>query len=366
MEPILEEIKVDGYHKVIKVTEPKSGLLGIIAIHDMTLGPAVGGIRFRNYSSFDEALEDVLRLSKGMTYKFAVSPNSYGGGKSVIITDPKTGKNVNLLRAFGKAIEMLEGDYIGAEDSGCTTKDLDIINKETSYLIGLQNEKGSGNPAPFTAWGTFRGIEASLFKSFGSISLEGKIVAIQGIGMVGEVLAEHLFWRGAHLIIADINAEVCKKVAKKFSATICDPQEILKVHCDVLAPCAFGGIINKETIPSLNCKILAGCANNQLLQDSDADILKEKGILYAPDFVINGGGAMSCVNELEPEGHSSMQSRKMVDHIFENLLEIFDISEKKNISTLQASKFIAKNRLRQMIEKNKNLLFPPPITKVNA
>ncbi len=354
MDPKLEEIKIEGYDKVVKVTEPDSGLLAIISMHDMTLGPAVGGIRFRNYSNFNEALDDVLRLSKGMTYKFAMTPCSWGGGKSVVITDPKSGKTPELLRAFGKAIEQLKGKYIGAEDSGCTTKDLDIINEETAYLIGLQNEKGAGNPAPFTAWGTFRGIEAALLKLYGSTSLEGKVVAIQGVGMVGEALAMHLFWRGARLIIADVNEEACKRVAKKCSATICDPQDILKVECDVLAPCAFGGIINSQTIPELRCKILAGCANNQLLESADADRLGQKGFIYAPDFVINGGGAMSCVIELEPGGHSSHKSRLYSDGTYQLLLKIFDVAEEKGCSTLQAALEIADHRLKIAAEKKQS------------
>ncbi len=347
----LEELKIEGYDKVVKVTEPDSGLTAIISMHDMTLGPAVGGIRFRNYSTFDEALDDVLRLSKGMTYKFAVLPCSWGGGKSVVITDPKTGKTPELLRAFGKAVEELKGKYIGAEDSGCTTGDLDIINEETAYIIGLQNEKGAGNPAPFTAWGTFRGIEASLLKCYGSTSLEGKVIAIQGVGMVGEALAEHLFWRGASLIISDVNEEACKRVAKKCGATICDPEEVLKVECDVLSPCAFGGIINSQTIPELRCKIIAGCANNQLLEDGDVDLLRGKGIFYVPDFVINGGGAFSCVNELEPGGHSALQSRLVATHIFEQLIKIFDLAEETGCSTLQAALEIAKQRLKLAAEK---------------
>lgn len=345
MDPQLEEIKIEGYDKVVKVTEPDCGLLAIISMHDRTLGPAVGGIRFRNYPTFDDALDDVLRLSKGMTYKFAMLPCGWGGGKSVVITDPKTGKTPELLRAFGKAIEMLEGKYIGAEDSGCSTADLDLIHEETAYLIGLQNEKGAGNPAPFTAWGTFRGIEAALLTLNGSSSLEDKVIAIQGVGMVGEALAEHLFWRGARLVIADVNEEACKRVSKKYGATICDVQEILKVECDVLAPCAFGSVINSQSILDLRCKIIAGCANNQLRDNTDSELLAERGVLYVPDFVINGGGAINCVNELEPGGYNSVQSRLLTDRIFDQVLKIFAMAKKNGGSTLQAALEIADQRL---------------------
>lgn len=346
LEPILDEMKVDGYHKVVRVREPKSGLLAIISVHDMTLGPGVGGIRFRKYESFDEALDDVLRLSKGMTQKFAMIPRGTGGAKSVVILDPKTGKTPELLRAFGKAIDKLEGIYIGAEDSGCTPEDLAIINEETRHIIGLQNEKGAGNPAPFTAWGTFRGIEASLLKYFGSSSVKGRTVAIQGVGAVGEALAEHLYWHGASLIVSDINQEPLARLAKRFGATICHPNEILKAHCDVLAPCAFGGIINSETIPDLNCKIIAGCANNQLREATDADQLREKGILYAPDFVINVAGAINCISELSPQGYNPLEVQVDVDYIYDQLLNVYDLAEKNQCSTHQAAILLVEARLK--------------------
>lgn len=343
MDPQFEEIKVDNYHKVIKVTEPSSKLLAIISIHNMDLGPGVGGIRFRNYESFDDALTDALRLSEGMTYKFSVLPCSFGGAKSVIIGDPRKDKTPELLRAFGKAIDMLGGAYIGAEDSGITEDDLDIIRETTSHLIGLN--QGAGNPAPFTAWGTFRGIEASLYKKFGSRELEDKVIAIQGVGAVGEALAEHLFWRGAKLIISDVNKSAVKRISKKFGARVCDPLEILEVSCDVLSPCAFGSIINKKTIEKLNCSIVAGAANNQLQDPSDADLLSQKKILYAPDFVINGGGALNCVAEIDPKGYNPLYVRKYVDQIYNQLLKIYNLAEENYSSTHSAAIQLAETRL---------------------
>ncbi len=345
MEPILEDIPVKNYHKVVKVTEPKSGLVGIIAIHSMQLGPGVGGIRFRDYESFDEALTDVLRLSEGMTYKFSVLPCSYGGAKSVIIGDSKKDKSPELLRAFGAAIEKLGGSYIGAEDSGISEDDLDIINETTSHLIGLNH--GAGNPAPFTAWGAFRGIEAALYKKFGSASLENKVVAIQGVGAVGEALASHLFWRGAKLIISDVNEEALNRVSKKYGATICPPEQISSVECDVFAPCAFGGGLNPISIPKLKCQIVAGAANNQLLDSADADLLRKRDILYAPDFVINGGGALNCVAELDTDGYKPLHVRKYVDQIFNQLLKIFNLAEEEFCSTHTAALAIAKERLQK-------------------
>lgn len=347
MNPILEEIKVKNYHKVIKVTDPKTNLVGIIAIHNIDLGPGVGGIRFRPYHSFDEALTDVLRLAEGMTYKFAMLPCHFGGAKSVIIGDPKKDKNPELLKSFGAAIEKLEGDYIGAEDSGISEDDLDIIGQSTSHLIGLR--QGAGNPAPFTAWGIFRGIEAALYKKFGSNAVEGKTFAIQGIGAVGEILAEYLFWHGGKLIISDINQDSIQRVAKKFGAEICPPEKIAQVACDVFVPCAFGGVLHKETIDLLNCAIVAGAANNQLLDASDADYLSEKGILYAPDFVINGGGALNCVAEIDPNGYNPLYVRKYVDQIYDQLIKIFNFAEKHVISTHEAAVRLAEMRLKNPV-----------------
>ncbi len=343
MDLILEDIEVDGYHKVVKVTESKSNLLGIIAIHSLELGPGVGGIRFRNYDCFDEALTDVLRLAEGMTYKFAVLPCSFGGAKSVIIGDPKKDKSPELLKAFGAAIDKLGGSYIGAEDSGINEDDLDIIKQSTSHLIGLHD--GAGNPAPFTAWGTFKGIEASLYKKFGSKSIEDKVIAIQGVGAVGETLAEHLFWRGAKLIISDVNKGALERISKKFGAKICPPEEITKVKCDVFAPCAFGGVLNKDTIKDLKCSIVAGAANNQLLNPSDADLLLKRDILYAPDFVINGGGALNCVAEIDPKGYNPLYVRKYVDQIFNQLLKIYNLAEENLTTTYNAAIQLAESRL---------------------
>lgn len=343
MDLILEDLPVEGYHRVVKITESQSNLKAIIAVHSVDLGPGVGGIRFRNYETFDDALTDVLRLSEGMTYKFAVLPCSFGGAKSVIIGDPKKDKTPELLKAFGAAIEKLEGIYIGAEDSGINEDDLEIIKKSTSYLIGLQ--KGAGNPAPFTAWGTFRGIEASLYKKFGSKSLEDKVVAIQGVGAVGETLAEYLFWRGAKLIISDINQEALERLSKKFGAKVCSTEEIMEVKCDVFAPCAFGGILNEKTIQKLNCSIVAGAANNQLLKPSDADLLSKRNILYAPDFVINGGGALNCVAELDSNGYNPLYVRKYVDQIYNQLLKIYNLAEENLTSTHEAAIELAESRL---------------------
>lgn len=348
----LEWIEIEGYEAVIKITEPKSGLKAIISIHNTALGlPALGGTRIQPYPSFEQALEDVLRLSRGMTYKSSVAGVGYGGGKSVIIADPKKEKTPELLKAFGEAVQLLEGRYICAEDVGSTLEDMLIIRQKTPYVVGLPHAKSSGNPSPFTAWGVHRGIQATLKKRFGSDLIEGKTIAIQGLGSVGSCLVDTLFWAGARLILTDVDLEKAQKIAKRYGAKVVAPQEILEVECDLLAPCALGGIINSQTIGKLKCKAIAGAANNQLLQDEDGNLLKEKNILYAPDFVINAGGLINVTSELEEGGYNPLTSRNKTDQIYDTLLAIYEIAEKKNQSTQAAALELAEDRILKGIGK---------------
>ncbi len=352
----IEKLPIKGYEQVVKVSHPKVGLTAIIAIHDTTLGPALGGIRIQPYETFDAALEDVLRLAKGMTYKSAISDVGFGGGKSVIIADPKKDKTPELLMAFGAAVESLGGQYICAEDVGCSTEDVKIVRKATKYVVGLPHEKSSGDPGPFTAWGTFRGIQASVKKLFGSDSLEGKIVAVQGLGNVGAVLCDYLFWAGADLILSDIDESKAKKLAAKYGARTVSVDQILKVDCDVLAPCALGAIINDQTIPHLRCRAIAGSANNQLHRDHHANMLDEKGILYAPDFVINAGGLLNVSAELEETGYLPTWPREKAHRIYDTLLAIYEIAEKNRESTHNAALALADYRIKYRIGKR---VFPP-------
>lgn len=352
----IEKLAVKGYEQVLKISEKKSGLSAIIAIHDTTLGPALGGIRIYPYATFNDALEDVLRLAKGMTYKAAISDVGFGGGKSVIIADPKKDKTPEMLMAFGAVVESLGGIYICAEDAGCTTEDVKIVRKATKYVVGLSHEKSSGNPAPFTGWGVFRGIQASVKKAYGTDSLEGKIVAVQGLGSVGSVLCEYLFWAGADLILADIDESKATKLARKYGARVVSTDQILKVDCDVFAPCALGAIINDQTIPQFRCKAIAGAANNQLHRDHHANALKEKGILYAPDFVINAGGLLNVSAELEETGYLPTWPREKATRIYDTLLAIFEIAEKNHESTQTAALALADYRIRYQIGKR---VFPP-------
>ncbi len=344
-----ERIIVKGFEKVVKVTDRKVGLTAIIAIHNTILGPALGGTRIRPYPNFEAALEDALRLAKGMTYKAAIAEVGFGGGKSVIIADPQTEKTPELLMAFGAAVEKLGGTYICAEDMGCTGEDVKVIRRMTQHVVGLPHEKSSGDPGPFTAWGTFRGIQSVVKQLYKTDSLEGKKVAVQGLGNVGSQLIDFLFWAGADLIITDTDSVKLKKLAKKYRAKIVDPDQIWKVECDVFAPCAAGGIINDKTIPEFRCKAIAGCANNQLLNDHHAKVLQSKGILYAPDFVINAGGLLNVAMELEDEGYNPKLSRYKAHHIYNTLLAIYEIAEKNRESTHEAALALAEYRLKYAI-----------------
>lgn len=347
----IEPLDIQGYEKVVKVVDQKAGLTAIIAIHNTSLGPALGGIRIHPYATFDQALEDVLRLAKGMTYKAAIAGVGLGGGKSVIIADPKKNKTPQMLLAFGAAVEALGGQYICAEDVGCTTEDVKIVRKATQYVVGLPHVKSSGDPGPFTAWGTYRGICATVKKIYGVDCLEGKTVAIQGLGNVGMHLAEYLFWAGANLILSDIDSVKLEKIAAKYRAQTVAPDQILKVPCDIFAPCAMGAILNDETIPQLRCKGVAGCANNQLLKESHADDLKARGILYAPDFVINAGGLLNVAAETEEEGYNPAFSRTKVNEIYRTLLSIYEIAGRGKNSTHHAAVALGDYRIQYGIGK---------------
>ncbi|MEN9655020.1 MAG: leucine dehydrogenase [Chlamydiota bacterium] len=352
-----ETISVRGYHQVVKITDQSVGLRAIIAIHDLTLGPALGGTRIHPYANFDAALEDALRLARGMTYKAALAGLGLGGGKSVIIADPKSDKTPELLHAFGAAVERLRGSYIAAEDVGCTPADVAEIHKATRYVVGLHHAKSSGNPAPFTAWGVFRSIQATAKRLFGSDSLEGLTIAIQGLGAVGAVLAELLFWSGARLIVSDIDALKTTTIARKYGAAMRPPDQILSCECDLLAPCAMGGILNDVSIPKLRCKAIAGAANNQLLQPEHAMQLKQRGVLYAPDFVINAGGLLNVSVELEPSRYAPDKAQKLVHAIYDTLLSVYEMADKNQESTHNAAVSLAEYRIKYGIGKRST----PPV-----
>jgi leucine dehydrogenase len=350
-----EKIVVKGYEKVVKVTDKQAGLTAVIAIHNTALGPALGGTRIQQYATFEAALEDALRLARGMTYKSAIAEAGLGGGKSVIIADPKK-KTPEMLLAFGAAVEKLGGAYICAEDMGCTTEDVKIIRKATKYVVGLNHAKSSGDPGLFTAWGVFRGIQSNVKRLYMTDSIEGRKVAVQGLGNVGGYLIDHLFWAGAELILSDIDPVKLQKYAARYHAKTVPADQILQVECDVLAPCAAGGIINDQTIPLFRCKGIAGAANNQLLRDSHAQALKDRGILYTPDFVINAGGLINVTEEIEDVGYNPIIARYKVHHIYDTLQAIYEIADKNNESTHNAALSLADYRLKYAIGKR---VIPP-------
>jgi leucine dehydrogenase len=347
----LEEIVVSGYEKVVKATDAKSGLQALICLHNTAMGPALGGTRIYPYASIDAALNDVMRLAKGMTYKSALANTGLGGGKSVIIADPKKDKTEELLLSFGRAVHRLEGGYICAEDSGSTTADMMVIRKATPYVVGLPHKKSSGDPAPFTTWGTYRGIQSVLKRINGDSDIRNSTVAIQGLGSVGAKLAELLFWAGAKLIVSDIDKERAEHIAKRFGARLCAPEEILSAECDVLAPCAMGGVIHPASIARMRCRAIAGCANNQLLKDTDADELMKRGILYAPDFVINAGGLINVTEELYLDGYNPVQAQEKVHGLYDQLMMIYDIAEQNRFSTHTAAVALGDYRLKYQLGK---------------
>ena len=351
----VEETPVTGYEKVYTVRDPSVGLEGIICIHSTELGPTLGGVRMYPYESLDQALVDVMRLSEAMTYKSAISDCSLGGGKSVIIAKEGQDKHA-VLRSFGRAIEMIGGSYIGAEDVGIAPDDVLILSEQTRYVVGLPHEKSSGNPSGFTARGVYRGIQASLQKALGTSSVRGKVIAIQGVGSVGSALAEMLFWDGAKLILTDVSEERAKELARRYGGQYVPPSEILSTPCDVLAPCALGGILNKETIPALQCKVVAGATNNQLLTEEDGIALMERGILYAPDFVINAGGLLNVADEIMPDGYNAARARDKIEKIYDKLLMIYDLAEKDHSSTHAAAKKLAK----QSVDNKEGARVTPP------
>lgn len=331
----------DDHEQVVFCSDKASGLKAIIAVHSTKLGAAVGGCRMWDYASDEEALVDVLRLSKGMTYKNALAGLSMGGGKSVIIGDAKTLKSDELFKAFGNALNGLNGRYYSAEDVNITTSDIAVANSVTPYVTGTEGK--SGNPAPFTALGTFLGIKASVKHKFKRDDLTGLTVAVQGLGSVGFYLCEHLHKAGAKLIVTDINQEALDKAATEFGAKVVGLDEIYDQPADIYAPCALGATINENTIDRIQAKIVAGCANNQLATPEFDQALVERGILYAPDYVINAGGIINVSFEND---YCADKSTKKVEEIYDTLIDIF---EKADASS-QPTGIIADEMAREIIK----------------
>ena len=319
---IFDLVDFDDHEQVVFCSDKASGLKAIIAVHSTKLGAAVGGCRMWDYASDEEAITDVLRLSRGMTYKNAMAGLTMGGGKSVIIGDAKKIKSTDLFKAFGNALNNLGGRYISAEDVNITTDDIAIANTVTPYVTGTEGK--SGNPAPFTALGTFLGIKAAVKHKLKTDDLTGLKVAIQGLGSVGYYLCEHLHNAGAKLIVTDLNQQALDKVATEFNATVVGLNDIYDQEVDIYAPCALGATINDSTIDRIKASIIAGCANNQLAEPRHDHALVERGILYAPDYVINAGGIINVSFE---ENYNKEQATAKVEEIYNTLLDIFTTAD---------------------------------------
>ena len=341
---IFEKLGEFRYEQLVFCHDKATGLKAIIAIHDTTLGPALGGCRMWPYASEDEAVIDALRLARGMTYKAAASGLNLGGGKSVIIGDPHEDKSEALFRSLGRYIETLGGRYIVAEDVGISTGDIHHIQVETSYVVGADvSYGGSGDPSPFTALGVLQGMQACVEEVFGTPSLEGRTVAVQGLGHVGHHLCRLLHEEGARLMVTDLRTDTVEQVVQKFSAKAVEPNEILSLRCDVLAPCALGAVINDQTLPKLRCWIVAGSANNVLQEARHGSALAERGILYAPDYVINAGGLINVADELE--GYNERRATKRVMRIEDSMRRIITISKRDGIPANEAADTLALERI---------------------
>lgn len=338
-----------GHERVLFCSSPEAGLQAIIAVHSTVLGPGLGGVRMWPYKSMDEALLDVLRLSRGMTYKAAAAGLNLGGGKAVIIGDPKKDKSEILFRSFGQFVESLNGLYITAEDVGTGMDDMEIILSETRWVTGVSpSQGGGGDPSPVTAFGVLQGMKAAAEWSFGENgTLAGRTVAIQGLGNVGFHLATYLKDEGARLIAADIDPERTARAREELGAEIVSVNEILAVDCDVLAPCALGAVLDERTIPALRCKIVAGAANNQLAdEDRDGRALHDRGILYAPDFVGNAGGLINVYNELG--GYDRERAMHMAHGIHANMIRVFELSRAESLPSSRAAERVAEERIRRI------------------
>ena len=337
-----------GHEQVVFCHDKQTGLKSIIAIHSTVLGPALGGTRMWSYKSEAEALKDVLRLSRGMTYKASISGLELGGGKAVIIGNSRTDKSEALMRRYGKFIESLNGNYITAEDVGTCEEDMIHIKKETKHVTGIpQSMGGSGDPSPVTAYGTFMGIKAAAKEMWGNDNLSGKKISVQGVGNVGQNLVGYLVKENAIVSVCDINNDNLKTITDKYkNVKVVSPELIYKNPMDIYSPCALGATVNTETLGQLRCSIIAGAANNQLENEEIHGLmLLENGILYAPDFLINAGGLINVFSEIK--GYNRKKAMELTEKIYDSTLDIFSKSKKENISTHKAALITAQNRINK-------------------
>ncbi|HET9259156.1 MAG TPA: Glu/Leu/Phe/Val dehydrogenase [Acidimicrobiia bacterium] len=344
---VFDAVAGDSHEQVLYGYDEVSGLRAIIAIHSTALGPALGGTRFFPYESEAHALTDVLRLAKGMTYKAAVTGLDLGGGKAVIIGDPRSMKSERLFRAFGRIVDSLQGRYITAEDVGTTTADMDIVRRETRWALGASvAEGGAGDPSPVTARGLYAAARAVATKVWGDSDLAGRRFAVQGVGKVGSAFVQLLVEARAEVVVTDAQGPAIDAAVENFGVKPVEQDEIFAIDCDVFSPCALGAGLNEISIPMLNCHAIVGSANNQLATDEDADRLAERGILYAPDFVVNAGGLINVYDELH--GYSRTRALHRVDSIYEATLKILEKAENHGITPNEAAVMVADERIREI------------------
>lgn len=350
--PVIRQMQTYDHEQILFCNDNTTGLKAIIAIHNTVLGPSLGGTRFWNYNNEVEALTDVLRLSRGMTYKSSVAGINLGGGKAVIMGDPKKLKNEALLRRFGKFVNSLGGKYITAEDVAMNSRDMEIIKMETDYVSGLPvNMGGSGDPSPVTAYGVYVSMKASAKEAFGSDNLSGKKVLVQGIGNVGLHLIEHITKEGAKVYVYDITEERVKLAVDKFKAEFVSADKMFDLDIDIYAPCALGATVNDETLSRLKCKVICGAANNQLAEEKKhGELVMSKGILYAPDFVVNAGGIINVYYELD--GYNRERALAHAEKIYDTTWNIFQTAKAQNIPTYAAANKLAEQRIESIAKIN--------------
>lgn len=350
--PVIGQMIANNHEQILFCNDNATGLKAIIAIHNTVLGPSLGGTRMWNYNNEMEALTDVLRLSRGMTYKSSVAGLNLGGGKAVIIGDAKKLKSEALLRRFGKFVNSLGGKYITAEDVAMSSRDMEIIKMETDYVSGLPvNMGGSGDPSPVTAYGVYVSMKASAKEAFGTDNLNGKKVLVQGIGNVGMHLVEHLTKEGAKVYIYDITEERIKMAVDNYKAEFVPADKMFDLDIDIYAPCALGATVNDETISRLKCKVICGAANNQLADEKKhGELVMSKGILYAPDFVVNAGGIINVYYELE--GYNRERALAHAEKIYDTTWNIIQTAKTQNIPTYAAANKIAEQRIESIARIN--------------
>ncbi|MFP5318829.1 MAG: Glu/Leu/Phe/Val family dehydrogenase [Acidimicrobiia bacterium] len=346
---VFERILGEGYEQVVFCQDTATGLRAIVAIHSTSLGPALGGTRFYPYPDEDAALEDVLRLARGMTFKAAVAGLDLGGGKAVVLGDPNTDKSEGLLRAYGRFVDSLGGRYVTAEDVGTTQADMDLIRRETEHVTGVSVELGgSGDPSAATAFGLLNAMKAVAQHLWGATSLTGRRIVVSGVGKVGSNLVRHLVEENAHVVVADVVPAAVERLVQAYGVESAPVEEAHAVACDIFSPCALGAVLNPVTIPQLRCQGIVGSANNQLADPSCGKLLAEAGILYGPDYVVNAGGLINIAEELSPRGYHRDRAYAAVARIFETTGMVLETADTEGITTAEAADRVAERRMDEL------------------